>query len=98
MRLYSLDARQNPHLPFRNAKRKRGQGENTTISLTGTPLGHTGCGNLGWHDFSLTTCGRIVQTLSGGVCPATSWRAKAQRRGLDHQPGTQPNRSICWAF
>jgi hypothetical protein len=31
--------------------------------------GQTGCGNLGWHDFSLTTCGRIVQTLSGGVCP-----------------------------
>ena len=27
--------------------------------------GHTGCGNLGWRDFSLTTCGRIVPTLSG---------------------------------
>jgi hypothetical protein len=34
MRLYSLDARQNPHLPFLYAKRKRGEGENMTISLT----------------------------------------------------------------
>jgi hypothetical protein len=60
--------------------------------------GQTGCGNLGLHDFSLTTCGRIVQTLSGGVFPSTRWRAKAQRLGLDHQPGTHPNGSICYAF
>jgi hypothetical protein len=37
--------------------------------------GRTGCGNLGLHDLSLTTCGRIVQTLSGGVCPAAPWGA-----------------------
>jgi hypothetical protein len=57
--------------------------------------GQTGCGNLGWHDFGPTTCGRIVQTLSGGVWPSTHWRAKAQRRGLNHQPGPHPNGSIC---
>src|SRR5664280_2485361 len=31
--------------------------------------GQTGCGNLGLRDLSLTTCGRIVPILSGGVCP-----------------------------